>query len=150
MKLLLKKDVDNLGEVGDIVDVKNGYGRNYLIPQGMARMATESVVRAHKEEMRQAARKRVEKKEEAEEAAQELEDLSLEIPAKVGEGDRIFGTITTQQISVELEKRGFEIDRRNIELMEDIRTTGTYKATVQLHNEVSGTLTIQVIPMAEV
>ena len=150
MKVLLKKNVDNLGEVGDIVDVKNGYGRNFLIPQGMARMATESVVRAHKEEMRQAARKRVERKEEAEEAAQELEDLSLEIPAKVGEGDRIFGTITTQQISVELEKRGFEIDRRNIELMEDIRTTGTYKATVQLHSEVSGTLTIQVIPMAEV
>ncbi len=150
MKVLLKKHVDNLGDVGDIVDVKNGYGRNYLIPQGKARMATEGVLHAHREEMRQAMRKRLEKKEEAEAAAEELESLDIEIPAKVGEGDRIFGTVTTQQIAVELSKRGFDIDRRNIELDEDIRTTGVFTASVQLHSDVTGAVNVQVVPMADI
>ncbi|PSQ89921.1 MAG: 50S ribosomal protein L9 [Bacteroidetes bacterium QS_8_64_10] len=149
MKILLKKNVDKLGSEGEIVEVKDGYARNYLIPQGMARMATEGVVKAYREERRQQARKRAHVQEEAERVAEELGDLDLTVRAKVGEGDRIFGSVTTQQVAVELAKHGFEIDRRDIELVEDIRNLGTYHAEVDLHKEVTGKLTIHVEPEEE-
>lgn len=146
MKVILLKDVENLGAEGDVVTVKDGYGRNYLIPQGMARMATPGIIKQRQEEMRQAARRRAREREGALEVARELEKIEIPIMAKVGEENRIFGTVTSQQIAVELAKRGFDIDRRNIEMNEDIRMIGVYSATVKLYKDVAAQVKIRVMP----
>ncbi len=146
MDVILLQDVDHLGSKGEVHEVADGYGRNYLIPQGLARMATDGAVKQLREEQRQASRKVAAKKEEAERVADELEDMQVVFTAKVGEENRIFGTITTQQIAVELANRGFDIDRRDIELQEDIRVIGAYKARIKVHSEVDALLDIQVIP----
>ena len=146
MKLILLQDVENLGEEGEIVTVKGGFGRNYLIPQRLAVMATAGAVRARKEEMRQVSRKRAQQKEGAEAVAKELEEMEVVVTAKVGEENRIFGTITAQQVAVALNTRGFDVDRRNVELSEDIRMIGVYPATVKLHPEVKATFKVRVMP----
>lgn len=146
MKVILLQDVDHLGETGEIHEVANGYGRNYLIPQGMARQATEGAVKQLREEQRHAERKRAAAREDAERLKEELEDMQVVFTAKVGEENRIFGTVTTQQIAVELANRGFEIDRRDITLNEEIRHVGAYTATIRVHSEVDATLHIQVMP----
>jgi len=146
MQVILLDDVEHLGESGEVHEVADGYGRNYLIPQGLARVATDGMIRHQREIQRQQARKEAVKKEQAEEIKKELEDMQVVFTAKVGEDNRIFGTVTTQQIAVELSNRGFEIDRRDIELDEDIRYVGAYTATVNLREDVSATLDIQVIP----
>jgi large subunit ribosomal protein L9 len=146
MKVILLKNVDHLGEAGEIHDVANGYGRNYLIPQGMARQATEGAIKQLREEERHAARRRAAAREDATELKSELEDMQVVFTAKVGEDNRIFGTVTTQQIAVELSSRGFDIDRRDISLDEDIRRVGSYTAHIQLHPDVDARLNIQVMP----
>lgn len=146
MKLILLQDVEKLGEEGDVVTVKDGFGRNYLIPRGMARVATTGAVKQRQEEMRQASRKRAKEKESAEALARELEKTEIVVSARVGEENRIFGTVTSQQLAVELSKRGFDIDRRNIELNEDIRMIGVYTATVKLRKDVTAELKVRVIP----
>jgi large subunit ribosomal protein L9 len=146
MDVILKEDVEHLGEAGEIHEVADGYGRNYLIPQGLARVATDGAVRQLRDEQRQQARKQAAKKDEAEEVRQELEDMQVVFSAKVGEENRIFGTVTTQQVAVELSNRGFDVDRRDIELDEEIRYVGAYTATITLHPEVQATLDLQVIP----
>ncbi|NBC87573.1 MAG: 50S ribosomal protein L9 [Bacteroidetes bacterium] len=146
MKVILLQDVEHLGEQGEIHEVANGYGRNYLIPQGIARLATEGAIKQAREEQRQAARKQAAKADEAQDLADELEDMQVVFTAKVGEDNRIFGTVTTQQIAVELANRGYDIDRRSIDLDEDIREVGTYTAHIQLHPQVKAKLSIQVIP----
>lgn len=146
MEVILTKDVEHLGEAGEIHDVANGYGRNYLIPQGLARVATDGAIRQLREERKQAARKQAAKQEQAEELRRELESMQVVFSAKVGEDNRIFGTVTTQQVAVELNNRGFDIDRRDINLDEDIREVGAYTARVKLHENVEAELEIQVIP----
>jgi large subunit ribosomal protein L9 len=146
MKVILLKDVDKLGEEGELHEVANGYGRNYLIPQGMARLATPGALKQLEEERRQQARRRAAERDEAMEVKRQLEDMQVVFTAKVGEDNRIFGTVTTQQIAVELASRGFSIDRRNIELDEDVRHVGTYTATVQVHPDVEAKLDIRVMP----
>lgn len=146
MEVILLKDVEHLGSEGEIHEVADGYGRNYLIPQGLARMATDGAVKQVREEERQARRKKVQKREQAEELSEELADMQLVFSAKVGEENRIFGTVTTQQIAVELSNRGFDIDRKDIELDEDIRYVGAYTAKVQLHPDVEQRVEIRVIP----
>lgn len=148
MDVILLKDVEHLGESGEIHEVADGYGRNYLIPQGLARVATDGVVRHQREVQRQQARKEAVKKEQAEELMKELEDMQVVFSAKTGEDNRIFGTVTTQQIAVELSNRGFDIDRRDISLDEEIRHVGVYTATISLRDDVTATLDIQVIPEA--
>jgi large subunit ribosomal protein L9 len=148
MDVILLKDVEHLGEAGEIHEVADGYGRNYLIPQGMARVATDGVVRHQREVQRQQARKEAVKKEQAEELKKQLEDMQVVFSAKTGEDNRIFGTVTTQQIAVELSNRGFDIDRRDISLDEEIRHVGVYTATISLMDDVTATLDIQVIPEA--
>ena len=148
MDVILLKDVEHLGEAGEIHEVADGYGRNYLIPQGMARVATDGAVRHQREIQRQQARKQAAKKEKAEELKKELEDMQVVFSAKTGEDNRIFGTVTTQQIAVELSNRGFDISRRDISLDEEIRQVGVYTATISLREDVSATLDIQVIPEA--
>mgnify|MGYP006427805507 CR=1 FL=1 len=146
MQVILLQDVDHLGTEGEIHQVADGYGRNYLIPQGMARMATEGAIKQQHEMERQKRRRKVQAKEDAAQVAEELADMQLVFSAKVGEENRIFGTVTTQQIAVELANRGFEIDRKNIELDEDIRYVGAYTANVKLHSNVQQRVEIRVIP----
>jgi large subunit ribosomal protein L9 len=146
MQVILLNDVEHLGETGEVHEVADGYGRNYLIPQGLARVATDGAIRQLRDERRQQARKQAAKKEEAEKIKKELEDMQVVFSAKVGEDNRIFGTVTTQQIAVELTNRGFTIDRRDIALDEDIRYVGAYTATISLRDDVEASLDIQVIP----
>jgi len=146
MQVILLQDVDNLGDEGDIVSVKDGYGRNYLIPQGMAHLATDGTIRARREEMRQQARKRAQMKEDAEEVKRQLENTEVLVLAKVGEENRIFGTVTSQQVAVKLAQEGFDIDRRDITIEEDIRVIGVYTAEVKLHSDVTAELKVRVEP----
>ena len=146
MKVILLKEQDNLGAEGEIVNVKNGYGRNYLIPKGIAALATKSAVQAWEEEQRQAARKIAQRKGDAETVAKQLESTEVVIPAKVGEENRIFGTVTAQQVADALSAKGFEVDRRKIDLSEDIRMIGVYSATVKLHPEVTAQVKVRVTP----
>ena len=146
MKVILKQDVETLGSTGDIVNVKNGYGRNYLIPRGLAILATPSNVKVVEEIRRQTAHRLERLINDAHELAKQLEKLDIVIPARVGEESRIFGTVTTQQIAEVLASKGVEIDRRKIELHEEIRALGVYPATVKLHGDVVAEVKIQVVP----
>ena len=148
MKVILKQDVDTLGETGDIVNVKNGYGRNYLIPRGLAILATPSNVKVVEEIRRQTSHRLERLVNDAKELAKQLEKLDIVIPARVGEENRIFGTVTTQQVADVLERKGLEIDRRKIELNEEIRALGVYSASIKLHGDVTAEVKIQVVPEA--
>jgi large subunit ribosomal protein L9 len=149
MKVILLQDVEKLGEQGQVVNVKDGFGRNYLIPKGLARLATPGAIRMQEELQRQAARRISAQKGSAEEAARQLGEEEIVVYARVGEDNRIFGTVTAQQIAVELNKKGFDLDRRKIDLDDDIRLVGVYSATVKLHPEVSAKVKIRVEPATE-
>jgi large subunit ribosomal protein L9 len=144
MKVILTQDVDNLGQQGEIVTVKDGYGRNYLIPKGLALVATDSVVRHQKELRKQAAHKILKQKEDAEALRALIEKEEVVVTARVGEESRIFGTITPQQIAARLAERGLEIDRRKIEIDEDIKTLGVYTGSVKLHHDVTARVKVRV------
>jgi large subunit ribosomal protein L9 len=148
MKVLLLQDVEKLGHEGEVVTVRDGYGRNYLIPKGLAIQATPSVLKDLAERQRQQARKRARLREEAERVAAELAKTEVTIRAKVGEENRIFGTVTATQVAEYLAHQGFEIDRRRIEMPEDIRMLGVYTARIRLHPEVIATVKIRVQPEA--
>ena len=148
MKVLLLQDVDSLGEAGEIVNVKNGYGRNYLIPKGLVRLATTNVVKAWEEERRQKARKLAKNKEDAEVLAKEIESLELVITAKVGEENRIFGTVTSPAIVDALAAQGIHVERKQVQLEDDIRILGVYKAEVKIHPEVTCEVKVRVEPEA--
>ena len=137
MEIILKQDVTNIGHKDDIITVKNGYARNYLIPQGMAETATPSAKKMHAETMRQRAHKEAKLREEALVFAKKLEGISLEIGAKTSTKGKIFGSVNTIQISEALAEKGFDIDRKNISIKEDlIKEVGKYTATVKLHRDV--------------
>lgn len=144
MKVILTEDVDNLGQRGAIVSVKDGYGRNYLIPKGLALVATDSVVRHQQELRKQVAHKLLKQKEDAEALRTLIEKEEVVVRARAGEESRIFGTITAQQIANALAERGLEIDRRKIELDEDIRMLGVFTGTVKLHHDVVAKVKIRV------
>jgi large subunit ribosomal protein L9 len=137
MQIILKQDINNLGHKDDIVNVKNGYATNFLIPKGYAVNATPSVLKMHAETMRQRAHKEAKIREEALILAQKLEGISLEIGAKTSTKGKIFGSVNTLQISEALAEKGFEIDRKNILIKEElIKEIGKYTATIKLHKEV--------------
>jgi len=119
MDIILKKNVDKLGYKDEVVTVKNGYGRNFLIPQGYAILATESAKKAHSEVMRQKSHKESKIKEEAEAIAAKLDGLTVKIAAKVGESGKIFGSINTIAISEALKTEGIEVDRKSIKITND-------------------------------
>lgn len=144
MKVLLLEDVDNLGDAGSIVTVKDGYGRNFLIPRGLARLATDNVVKAWEEERRQMSRKLSKKKEDAEKLAADMASLEVLILAKVGEENRIFGSVTAQQVVDGLASQGIEVDRRKVDITEDIKHVGVYSANVKVHPEVVAEVKIRV------
>lgn len=145
MKLILKEDVNKLGDSGDIVDVKPGYGRNYLIPQGKAIMATEGALK-QLDAIKESAERRAELTvEAAKEMAERLETTSVTIPVSVGEDERIHGTVTNQDVADALQERDIEIDRRKIELDQDIKTLGEYTATVNLIGEIKQQIKVWVV-----
>ncbi len=145
MKLILREDVDKLGDSGDIVEVRAGYGRNFLIPQGKAMMATEGALKQVERMKEQAARRAELTVERAQEMAERLETTSVTIPVEVGEDERIHGSVTTQDIADALAERDIEIDKRKISLDEDIKTLGEYTATISLISEIKAQIKVWVV-----
>lgn len=146
MEIILKKNVDKLGYEGEIVKVKPGYGRNFLIPQGYGTLATVSAKKAHEEIVRQKSHKENQIKEEAEAIAAKLEGLTVKVTAKVGENDKIFGSITTIALSDALKAEGVEVDRKSLKIInEPIKELGTYDASANLHKEVNQDFKFEVV-----
>lgn len=145
MEVILKQDIHTLGYKNDIVTVKNGYGRNYLIPKGMAVLATESARKMHTENMRQRAHKEEKIKNEALELAKKLEGVTLTLGAKTSTTGKIFGSVNNIQIAEALTEKGFEIDRKVISIKDAIKEIGKYSATVKLHKEVKVDIEFEVV-----
>lgn len=145
MEVILKEDVINLGYKDDIVNVKRGYGRNYLIPTGKAVIATESARKVLAENLRQRAHKLAQIKANAEELAAKINDITLTIKAKTSSTGTIFGSVNNIQVAEELAKLGHEIDRKIIVIKDNIKEVGTYTAVVKLHKEVSATINLNVV-----
>ena len=137
MNVILKQDMPNLGHKDDIIAVKDGYARNYLIPKGFAINATAQNKKVHEEILRQRAHKETQLKEAAMQLAEELKKVSLTIGAKTSTKGKIFGSVNTIQIAEALIGKGFEVERKNISIKDDlIKEVGSYSATVKLHKEV--------------
>lgn len=145
MKLILKQDVEKLGTAGDLVDVKPGYGRNYLIPQGKADLATPGAIRQFEHLKREAALRAELSVEAAKDLAQQLEATSVTIPVTVGEDDKIHGTVTNIQVAEALEEREIIIDRRKISLDQDIKSLGEYTATIDLLGDLKPKVKVWVV-----
>jgi large subunit ribosomal protein L9 len=145
MELILIEDVAGLGYKNDIVSVKKGYGRNYLIPQGKAVIASESARKVLAENLKQRAHKLAKIKADAEELAAKLAPVALTIATKVSATGTIFGAVGNIQIAEALAKLGFEIDRKTIVVKDTVKEVGSYKATVKLHKEVSVEIPFEVV-----
>jgi large subunit ribosomal protein L9 len=146
MEIILKKDLKGLGYKNDIVKVKNGYGRNFLIPQGIAVLATESNKKMQAEEIKQTSFKEQKLRSEATANAEKLATVTVKVGAKAGESGKIFGSVTNIQIAEALKKAGYDVERKNIEMNEEhIKALGTYSATVRLFKEITATVNFEVI-----
>ena len=147
MEIILKQDIPTLGLKDDVVNVKNGYGRNYLIPQGMATAATVSAKKVLAENIKQRAHKEAKIIADAQVIAQKLEGIKITIGAKTSSTGKIFGSVNTIQIAESLTQSGFEIERKNISIKEDqIKEAGTYTAEIKLHREVKVNIEFEVVP----
>jgi len=144
MELILKEDVENLGFKDDLVVVKNGYGRNFLIPQGKAILATISAKKVLAEKLKQSQVKEKQAIEEANKIVKKLEKLELKISAK-SENDKLYGSVTNSEISKELSSEGFEIEKKCIQLSSSIKKIGSYTAKIRLHREVYYDLNFDVV-----
>ncbi len=133
MKIILRKNFDQLGQVGDVVEVKEGFARNFLVPRGIAYVAQKGNIKALDEEKKQMAKKHEKELKAAELLAIELEKVSVTIPVKVGEEDKIFGTVTTQMIADALKEKSYDLDKRKIEITEPIKSLGIYSIAIKLH-----------------
>ena len=145
MEVLLKDDVKGLGYKNDLVTVKPGYGRNYLLPQGLAVVADKSAKKVVAENVRQAAHKAEKVKADAQSIADQIGDQVVELPAKVGESGKIFGRVTTLQLAEALKNKGIDVDRKRLSFDQEPTTAGDYTATVNLHKEVKHTVNFRVV-----
>ncbi len=146
MEIILKQDIQNLGNKDDIVAVKDGFARNYLIPKGLAMRATKSAKKMIEEVAKQRARKEEKERENAEAIAKKLEKVSLSISTKTSSKGKIFGSVTNLQIAEKLQDKGFGIDRKQVTISEDpIKEIGNYTAEVQLHKDVVVTINFEVV-----
>lgn len=136
MEIILKEDVKGLGYKNDIVSVRPGYGRNFLIPRGLALIANDSNRKVVQENVKQAAHKAEKLKKDAQETAEKVSKVSLTIPAKVGETGKIFGAVTALQIADALKDKGIDIERKRISFKSDVKEAGEYLAHIDLHKEV--------------
>jgi large subunit ribosomal protein L9 len=145
MKVILRKDHEKLGKTGAVVDVKDGYARNFLIPRDFAYPASEGNMRALMEEGKQAERRAQKAKKTSEHLAKELEKVSITLQMKVGEDEKLFGAVTSQMISDALKEKEIELDKRLIELEEPIKALGIYDVPVRLHHDVSTKVKVWVV-----
>jgi large subunit ribosomal protein L9 len=145
MKIILTQDLENLGAAGDVVDVKPGYARNYLLPRQMGLVANKGNQALYEEVRQQRGAQVVRELREAEQKAEALSKASVNIAVSVGEEDRIFGSVTSQQITDLLNEQGLEIDRRSIQLVEPIRALGVYDVPVRLHPGVDAKVKVWVV-----
>ena len=145
MKVILRKNFDQLGNVGEVVSVKDGYARNYLIPRGIAYQATAGNNRSLEEEKKQILKREAKELEAAQNLANELEKVSITIPVKVGEEEKIFGSVTNQMITDALHEKGFDVDKRKVEITEPIKSLGIYSVSVKLHANVTAAVKTWVV-----
>ncbi len=145
MKVILRKNFEPLGQIGDVVEVKDGYARNYLLPHKIAYTALKGNIRALEEEKQNVAKKTQQELNVAEKLATELEKVSITIPVQVGEEDKIFGSVTTQMIVDALKEKNYEVDKRKIEIEETIKTLGIYSVNIKLHKNVSTKIKVWVV-----
>ncbi|MFM7301238.1 MAG: 50S ribosomal protein L9 [Crocinitomicaceae bacterium] len=146
MEVILKKNVDKLGYANDVVTVKPGYGRNFLIPQGYAVLATPSAKKAHEEVMRQKSHKEAKLVAEAQEIATKLASVSISIATKAGENGKIFGSVNTVQLAEALRKEGFDIDRKSLKIKDEpIKEVGTFEAEANLFKGVKQAFKFEVV-----
>ncbi len=146
MEVILKKDVEHLGYKDELVTVKPGYGRNYLVPQGLAVLVTPALKKMHNETLKQRAHKEAKLKEEAESLVAKLMKENLSIATKVGEKGKIFGSVGSIQLAEAIEKAGFQVDRRSIKIKDEpIKNIGVYEADVKFHKEVTATIKFEIV-----
>jgi len=145
MKVILRQNIESLGQIGDVVEVKAGYARNYLIPRKYAYAALKGNVKALEEEKKNLDMKKLHEMHAAEKLSAEIEKVSVSIPVQVGEEDKIFGAVTTQMIADALKEKGFEIDKRKIEIEEPIKSLGIYSISIKLHPSVSAKIKVWVV-----
>ena len=145
MKIILKQSVDTLGKAGDIVQVKSGYGRNYLIPKGLGVLATPSMINATMQEIERKAIKEAKSKENLEIIATKLNTIKLTFALKAGEDDKLFGSVTTQLISDSLNEKGYKVDKKYIAVDETIKALGNYSAIVDFGDDISAKVKLKVI-----
>ena len=145
MDIILKQDIRGLGYKNDKVEVKSGYGRNYLIPRGLAIVASKSNIKMVEENIRQASHKAEKLKSDAQAIADKIGDLVLEIGTKAGESGKIFGAITNTQVAENLKSKGFDIDKRLISFKGQIKDLGDYEVEIDLHKEVKHIVKLHVI-----
>jgi large subunit ribosomal protein L9 len=145
MDIILKEDIKGLGYKNDVVTVKPGYGRNYLIPKGFAIIANASNLKMRDENVKQAAHKAEKIKTEAENIAAQLAEVKLSLKAKAGESGKIFGAVTTLQVADALAERGLNIDRKKISFLGEVKSLGEYELEIDLHKEVQVTIPFEVV-----
>ena len=144
MKIILTQSVDTLGKAGDIVNIKPGYGRNYLIPRGVGVIATPAMIRATKQEIARKAMKEAKSKENLQVIADKLNTVKLTFTLKAGEDDKLFGSVTTQMISDSLNDKGYKVDKKYITTDEAIKSLGNYFAIVDFGDEITAKVKVKV------
>jgi len=149
MKIILTTEIDSLGLEGDIVNVANGYARNYLIPKGSALKANAQNIKLMKMQKKKIDERRLKAKETAEQVKEDIKEKVVTIAQKVGEEDKLYGSVTSMDIAEKIEKFGISIDRRKIILDKPIKNLGEYEVSIKLHPEVTGTLKVVVVAAAE-
>ncbi|MFO7818002.1 MAG: 50S ribosomal protein L9 [Thermodesulfobacteriota bacterium] len=145
MRIILREDVDNLGRLGEVVNVKPGYGRNYLLPQRKAMLASDANMRAFETERKKLQKKMDAIRFAAQELAEQINSVELVIPVRVGENDKLYGSVTTKTVAGALEEKGVQIDRRKIVLEDPIRALGEYELEVKVHPDAKATLQVKVV-----
>lgn len=146
MKIILKENIENLGFKDEVVEVKNGYGRNYLIPKGMATLATTSALKVLEENLKQREVKEKKVRGEAQKTADALKELVVKVGAKAGEKGKIFGSVNTIQLAEAIEKLGYTVDRKYIKIKgEAIKALGSYEASIRLHKDVATDIKFEVV-----
>lgn len=145
MEIILRQDYEGLGNAGEIVKVKDGYARNFLIPRGVAYIANEANKKRHEADLKQLGLQQARDKKAAEELSEKLKNVSCTITVQVGEEDKLFGSVTSLNIAESLDAQGFNIDKRKILLEEPIKSLGIYSVPVKLHTEVEGTVKVWVV-----
>lgn len=146
MRIILRQDMDSLGLEGDIVDVANGYARNYLIPKGIALVVNKQNIKLLETQRKKIEVKRLKAKEQAEKIKEKIAEMVVTISQKAGEEDKLYGSVTTMDIASRLEKQGIAIDRRKIALSKPIKTLGEFEVPVKLYPEVTGSIKVVVTP----